>query len=294
VDVVSKLRPRALLLLDDLRDSVTSLPKRRFYEMLNGISSRSWQALGELREGTCFQELVVGFGALEVIRSRDAPSIVERVFSESCTGIVLSFQHTILRSYNLEPKTLKYGEGDLNYLSRSDTGWRRMRNENELVEAWNQRRPSDPMKKVSLHIMPFGDQLELLQNTRVMIGINGGQINALFFLPQGSTCAAIFAMRWTDQNFGYVYHTWLKHRGARYIQYDVTKGGKENLDWLHFAQYDDEWANSMRPIRDADITMPEEEFIHFVTQAIEPDGSGQYEASESVDELTRVLVDFGL
>jgi len=41
-----------------------------------------------------------------------------------------------------------------------------------------------------------------------MIGVNGGQINALFFLPPGATHAAIFAMRWTDQNFGYVYHSW--------------------------------------------------------------------------------------
>eukprot|EP00960_Hanusia_phi_P067307 766600-Hanusia_phi.AAC.2 len=64
-----------------------------------------------------------------------------------------------------------------------------------------------------------------------MIGINGGQINALFLLPpvrvsvslpasspsalKGSTCASVFAMRWTDQNFGYVYHSWLKLRGVR-------------------------------------------------------------------------------
>jgi hypothetical protein len=55
---------------------------------------------------------------------------------------------------------------------------------------------------VLLHTMPIAEQLALLQRTRVMVGINGGQINALFFLPAGSTLAAIFAMRWTDQNFG--------------------------------------------------------------------------------------------
>jgi len=32
------------------------------------------------------------------------------------------------------------------------------------------------------------------------------QINALFFLPAGATLAAIFAMRWTDQNFGFPDH----------------------------------------------------------------------------------------
>ncbi len=37
----------------------------------------------------------------------------------------------------------------------------------------------------SLHEMVFGRQLELLQRARAMIGVNGGQINALFFLPEG-------------------------------------------------------------------------------------------------------------
>ena len=40
VDLVSSMRPRSLLLLDDMRDSVTSLPKRKFYTMLNSLTNR--------------------------------------------------------------------------------------------------------------------------------------------------------------------------------------------------------------------------------------------------------------
>lgn len=83
------------------------------------------------------------------------------------------------------------------------------------VRDWNEAHAGNGdlhISAVHLHAMPIREQLQLLQNTRVMIGVNGGQINALFFLPQGSTHAAIFAMRWTDQNFGYVYHSWCARR----------------------------------------------------------------------------------
>jgi capsular polysaccharide biosynthesis protein len=182
------------------------------------------------------------------------------VHSPSCQSVVVDLQRRVLRSVNLSPRIIEKGAGKLVYLSRQDTGWRRLVNEEALVEEWNKLHVHSgggskggggggggggeeegegggeggdlEMLRVHLHEMPIREQLLLLQDTRVMIGVNGGQINALFFLPQGSTHAAIFAMRWTDQNFGYVYHSWLKHRGVRYLQYDCTRGGTTNFHWL--------------------------------------------------------------
>ena len=175
------------------------------------------------------------------------------VHSPSCQSVVVDLQRRVLRSVNLSPRTIEKGEGKLIYLSRQDTGWRRLVNEEALVQEWNKLHARSgggsrgggeeeeggeggggdlQMLRVHLHEMPIREQLLLLQDTRVMIGVNGGQINALFFLPQGSTHAAIFAMRWTDQNFGYVYHSWLKHRGVRYLQYDCTRGGTTHFHWL--------------------------------------------------------------
>jgi hypothetical protein len=95
---------------------------------------------------------------------------------------------------------------------------------------------------------------------------------------------------------------WLTHRHVRYLQFDITSHatssdapaspeGLRNLDWLTPARYHDEWEQSMRPIRDADITMPYVEFERFVAEAAFPTGDPRFEASRTTDELHRVLED---
>ena len=284
-----------LCLVDDMRSSLEDLPPRKFYPLLNAVCPQLWRSLGQLPEKACLPHAVVAFGGLETIRSKDAMSVPAAVHRDACRDVVLDLQRRVLASVHLQPRVLPRGAGKLLYLSRHDTGWRRLVNEEQLVGAWNvaQSHRSDlQMHSVHLHTMPIREQLVLLQDTRLMVGVNGGQINALFFLPEGSTHAAIFAMRWTDQNFGYVYHSWLKHRGVRYVQYDCTRGGTVNLDWLGLARYSDDWHGSMRAIRDADITMPTSEFLAFITEAIEGEGTGPYSSSDSPAELERVLLDF--
>lgn len=289
-----ELRGSGIVLVDDMRDTVADLPPRKFYSLVRALLPQTWMSLGQLPDNVCFHRVIMGFGGLEVIRARDAASIRNVVHAPKCRGVVVNFQKRLLRHYGLAPRVVSAETEDRVrlYLSREDTGWRRLVNEKELVAAWNDKRPEHHLQMTSLHTMEFGAQLALLQRSQAMIGINGGQINALFFLPQGSTCAAIFAMRWTDQNFGYVYLSWLRHRKVRYIQYDITRGGDQNLDWLTPAKYDDDWSGSMRAIRDADIRMPQTEFDDFVQEAVAPDGSGKYDASDDTAELEKVLLNF--
>ncbi|EKX36318.1 hypothetical protein GUITHDRAFT_117547 [Guillardia theta CCMP2712] len=235
-----------------MRETMSDLPKRKFYSTVNSICTR-WLSLGELPDGSCFQRVILSFGSLELIRAADVSDVV-----------------SLRRQGN---ECLKVGKAEeqreIIYLSRNDTGWRRMLNEHELVLKWNDKNPHYPMRSVSLHTMTMLDQLSLLQ---------------------GSTCASVFAMRWTDQNFGYVYHSWLKLRGVRYIQFDITQGGTTNLDWLSFAKYSDDWSSSMRAIRDADMSMPYEHFHEFVHAALDPTVS-KFDSTDSPAELSKVELD---
>jgi len=48
----------------------------------------------------------------------------------------------------------------------------------------------------------------------------------------------------------------------------------------------------MRAIRDADISMPTQEFQAFITEAVDGEGEGPYSSSDSPAELERVLINF--
>jgi hypothetical protein len=166
-----------LCLVDDMRAGLDDLPARRFYSLIAAVCREAWVSLGELPDNACLHHVVVGFGALETIRSRDAWSVARAVHTETCKVVVLDLQHRILRSLTppLFPRELSKGNGRIVYLSRSDTGWRRLLNEEELVGLWNSAHAATThlhIHTVQLHTMPIREQLLLLQDTRVMIGLN--------------------------------------------------------------------------------------------------------------------------
>jgi hypothetical protein len=171
-----------LCLVDDMRAGLDDLPARRFYSLVSAVCREAWVSLGELPDKTCLDHVVVGFGALETIRSSHASSVPRAVHTETCKVVVLDLQHRILRSLTppLFPRELPRGTGRLVYLSRTDTAWRRLLNEEELVGSWNQAHAATThlhIHTVQLHTMPIREQLLLLQDTRVMIGLNASHLH---------------------------------------------------------------------------------------------------------------------
>lgn len=70
----------------------------------------------------------------------------------------------------------------ISFLSR-DTKYRRVLNEEELLEALKKNENYEVQKLVYNRNMSFKKQLELTRNTDVLIGIHGAGLTHLLFLP---------------------------------------------------------------------------------------------------------------
>ena len=69
-----------LCLVDDMRDSLQDLPRRKFYPLLRAVCPQMWRSLGELPDKACLADAVVAFGGLETIRSRDSKAVPGQLF----------------------------------------------------------------------------------------------------------------------------------------------------------------------------------------------------------------------
>lgn len=106
------------------------------------------------------------------------------------SGLFHAFSKHILHRLNIPMYERKNKKIRISFLSR-DTKFRRVLNENELIDALKANENYDVQKLVYNRNMSFKKQLELTRNTDVLIGMHGAGLTHLLFLPDW---AAVFEL----------------------------------------------------------------------------------------------------
>ncbi|XP_063993878.1 EGF domain-specific O-linked N-acetylglucosamine transferase isoform X2 [Diachasmimorpha longicaudata] len=130
------------------------------------------------------------------------------------SGLFKAFSEHILHRLNIPLRKRKNNKIRVTLLSR-DTRYRRILNEDELVEALK-RNPDYSVRKVTYNKdVPFKKQLDISRNTDVFIGIHGAGLTHAMFLPDW---AAVFEL-YNCEDAG-CYKDLSRLRGVKYFTWE--------------------------------------------------------------------------
>ncbi|KAF7287593.1 hypothetical protein GWI33_005951 [Rhynchophorus ferrugineus] len=146
------------------------------------------------------------------------------------SGLFHAFSKFILHRLRISKYVRTNKKIRITFLSR-DTKYRRIINEDELLESINDNEDYQVMKVVFNKNIPFKKQLEITANSDVLIGIHGAGLTHLLFLPDW---AAVFELyNCEDANCyadlarlrGVHYVTWNKINKLTSVKEDMYNGG---------------------------------------------------------------------
>lgn len=135
------------------------------------------------------------------------------------SGLFHAFSKHVLYRLNVQQENKDMGKVRITLLSRG-TQYRKILNEDKLIDAMNTDTRLS-VRKVNFHWhMPFIEQLQISHNTDILIGIHGAGLTHMLFLPDW---AAVFEIYNCDDEA--CYRDLAHLRGVRYFTW-------ENLDKL--------------------------------------------------------------
>ncbi|XP_044267889.1 EGF domain-specific O-linked N-acetylglucosamine transferase [Tribolium madens] len=143
------------------------------------------------------------------------------------SGLFHAFSQHILHRLKIPFHPRKNKKIRITLLTR-DTKYRRILNEDELVEALAKNRNYEVQKIVYNKQIPFKKQLEITRNSDVLIGVHGAGLTHLLFLPDW---AAVFELyNCEDAN---CYFDLARLRGLKYVTWEKLDKLKSQEDGTH-------------------------------------------------------------
>lgn len=193
----------AYVLLDADMD-IGELRPRPMYAAFSALGIE-WVAIGDLSEALGVTRIVAVFGALEMATHLAPEVIIEQTSAPICMAAWRRWRGHLLRGAGLDEESGHVGDRIL-WSDRGSTGWRRFVGEDSAMDALRAHGLDVATSSVFVG-SSWSEQVRNLATARALVGVIGGGINAVIFLPPGSTMLVFYPSMWRDYSYSVLYHS---------------------------------------------------------------------------------------
>ncbi|KAF2757664.1 hypothetical protein EJ05DRAFT_501191 [Pseudovirgaria hyperparasitica] len=139
--------------------------------------------------------------------------------------LVKTFSDRVLKTFEVVDKAITDHNVRITFLDRK--GNRRFVHQDQLLAGIAQKYPDATIDTVDFTEMSFGEQLEVISNTTVLIGVHGAGMTHSIFMPEGSTIIDIMPPGLQCKGFENI-------AGLKHIGYFKIQGGGEEKSGASF------------------------------------------------------------
>ncbi|TGO29925.1 hypothetical protein BPAE_0009g00200 [Botrytis paeoniae] len=212
------IRDTQIVILDDHVDGF-------YIDLWTAVAQRPIIRLKELSETTEFENIIVPLpGASNPIWQGDWT-----IHDCGQSELLRTFSDRVLSFYNVEPWKPHDGDIVITYIDRRR---RRLVGQESYLEELQSRDPRVKIQMIDFESIPFSEQVKIVRETDILVGVHGAGLTHGIFLPEGSVMVEILPEGLNHKGFrnlaGLRSHTYLSVHASKL---PAPSRGKKRAEW---------------------------------------------------------------